>query len=119
MMTDLLFLAGPNQAHWRYSQRADVLLLFMLPAANADAASKLTQHYLRLVLSQLPSQRSLGLTGLLVLLRANEDTTEVHLVKVPLHCKCSRSAQQLKRFGACTCKICTQQTAVGIAIIAG
>ena len=77
MMTDLLFLAGPNQAHWRYSQRADVLLLFMLPAANANAASKLTQHYLRLVLSQLPSQRSLGLTGLLVLLRGNETATKV------------------------------------------
>lgn len=76
-MTDLLHLAGPNQAHWRYSQRADVLLLFLLPAANADAASKLTQHFLRLVLSQLPSQRSLGLTGLLVLLREDGTNTKV------------------------------------------
>ena len=77
MMADLLFLAGPNQAHWRYSQRADVLLLFMLPAANADAASKLTQHYLKLVVSQLPSQRSLGLTGLLVLLRGDQAQSQV------------------------------------------
>lgn len=72
MMTDLLFLASPNQAHWRYSQRAGLLLLFMLPTPNADSARKLTQHFLSLVLSQLPSQRSLGLTGLLVLLRGGQ-----------------------------------------------
>ena len=69
MFEDLLHVVGPGQMHWRYSLRADALLLVMLPPADAQAAALLTQHYLRLVVSQLLSQRSLGLTGLLYLLR--------------------------------------------------
>ncbi|KAL0045726.1 hypothetical protein WJX82_002854 [Trebouxia sp. C0006] len=73
LFTDLLHVVGPGQMHWRYSLRADAVLLFLLPPTDAQSASLLTQHYLRLVLSQLLSQRSLGLTGLLYLLRQDDD----------------------------------------------
>jgi len=57
------------------------LLLFLLPPTDAQSASLLTQHYLRLMLSQLmswlPSQRSLGLIRLLCLLRQGDDWAEV------------------------------------------
>ena len=68
LFTSLLHVVGPGQMHWRYSIRADALLLFLLPPTDAHSAVQLTQHYMGLVLSQLPSQRSLGLTGLLYLL---------------------------------------------------
>ncbi|DBA73425.1 TPA: hypothetical protein ACH3X1_011462 [Trebouxia sp. C0004] len=73
LFTDLLHVVGPGQMHWRYSLRADAVLLFLLPPTDAHSASLLTQHYLSLVLSQLLSQRSLGLTGLLYLLRQDDD----------------------------------------------
>lgn len=79
LFTDLLHVVGPGQMHWRYSLRADALLLFLLPPTDAQSASLLTQHYLRLVLSQLLSQRSLGLTGLLYLLRQGDDWATVSL----------------------------------------
>ncbi len=77
LFTDLLHVVGPGQMHWRYSLRADAVLLFLLPPTDAHSASLLTQHYLRLVLSQLLSQRSLGLTGLLYLLRQDDDWAQV------------------------------------------
>ena len=55
-----------------------MVLLFMLPPANPQAASRLTQHYLNRVRSQLPGPRSLGLTGLLALLRHDESEDEVN-----------------------------------------
>ena len=77
MFEDLLHVVGPGQMHWRYSLRADALLLVMLPPADAQAAALLTQHYLRLVVSQLLSQLSLGLTGLLYLLRQDCEWAKV------------------------------------------
>ena len=77
LFADLLHVVGPGQMHWRYSLRADAVLLFLLPPTDAQSASLLTQHYLRLVLSQLLSQRSLGLTGLLYLLRQDDDWAQV------------------------------------------
>ena len=77
MFEDLLHVVGPGQMHWRYSLRADALLLVMLPPADPQAAALLTQHYLRLVVSQLVSQRSLGLTGLLYLLRQDAEWAKV------------------------------------------
>ena len=68
LFTDLLHVVGPGQMHWRYSLRADALLLFLLPPTDTHSATQLTQHYLHLVLSQLINQRRLGLTGLLYLL---------------------------------------------------
>ncbi len=79
LFTDLLHIVGPGQMHWCYSTRADALLLVLLPPADAQSAAMLTQHYLRLVLSQLLSQRSLGLTGLLYLLRQDDDWAQVWL----------------------------------------
>lgn len=72
LLTDLLYVVGPGQMHWRYSIRADALLLFLLPPTDAQTAALLTQHYLRLVLSQLINQRRLGLTGLLYLLHQDQ-----------------------------------------------
>ena len=58
--------------HWRYSLRADALLLLLLPPTDAQSAAQLTQHYLRLVLSQLINQRRLGMTGLVFLLQQDD-----------------------------------------------
>lgn len=77
LFTDLLHVAGPGQMHWRYSVRADALLLFLLPPTDAHSAAQVTQHYLRLVLSQLINQRRLGLTGLLYLLQQNDGPLQV------------------------------------------
>ena len=74
LLTDLLHIVGPGQMHWRYSLRADALLLFLLPPTDAQTATLLTQHYLRLVLSQLINQRRLGLTGLLYLLQQDGES---------------------------------------------
>lgn len=77
LLTDLLHMVAPGQMHWRYSLRADALLLFLLPPPDAHSAALLTRHHLTLVLSQLLSQRSLGLTGLLYLLRQDDDWAQV------------------------------------------
>ena len=77
LFNDLLHVAGPGQMHWRYSVRADALLLFLLPPTDAHSAAQVTQHYLRLVLSQLINQRRLGLTGLLYLLQQNDGPLQV------------------------------------------
>ena len=70
--------------HWRYSLRADALLLFLLPPTDAQSAKQLTQHYLRLVLSQLIDQRRLGLTGLLFLLQGDRDLLKASFQSVAL-----------------------------------
>lgn len=77
LFADLLHISGPGQMHWRYSVRADALLLFLLPPTDAYPAAQITQHYLRLVLSQLINQRRLGLTGLLYLLQQNPSPLQV------------------------------------------
>lgn len=77
LFTSLLHVAGPGQMHWRYSVRADALLLFLLPPTDAPSAAQVTQHYLRLVLSQLINQRRLGLTGLLYLLQQDDGPLQV------------------------------------------
>lgn len=77
--------------HWRYSLKADALPLFLLPLTDAQSTAQLTQHYLRLVLSQLINQRRLGLTGLLFLLQGDQDTWKASLHSVFFSCQTTGS----------------------------
>ena len=95
LFIDLLHVVGPGQMHWRYSLRADALLLFLLPPTDAQSAAQLTQHYLRLVLSQLINQRRLGLTGLLFLLQGDHDTLKVSLTSMTMSCWTSGASDLL------------------------
>eukprot|EP00891_Asterochloris_glomerata_P001540 jgi/Astpho2/1540/fgenesh1_pg.00026_%23_29_t len=78
LYSNLLQLLSPSQGpasnlqgqlHWRYALMANSILMFLLPPPNAQVAAQLMRHCLSLLLTQQISQQSIGMSGVLFLLR--------------------------------------------------
>lgn len=94
LYSNLLQLLSPSQGpasnlqgqlHWRYALMANSILMFLLPPPNAQVAAQLMRHCLSLLLTQQISQQSIGMSGVLFLLRPGAPWRKVGDCGAALH----------------------------------